>query len=110
MDRPGGVIVFFDGSCGLCHGLVRFLLARDRARWFRFAALDFRDPASNQFAYKLEGFDKDWKYFANRDFATYTNLPGGGYTFRVKAANNDGYWNEKGAALSTNDILCLVKA
>jgi signal transduction histidine kinase/ligand-binding sensor domain-containing protein/CheY-like chemotaxis protein/HPt (histidine-containing phosphotransfer) domain-containing protein len=67
---------------------------------FRFAALDFRDPASNEFAYKLEGFDKDWRRFANRDFATYTNLPGGHYTFRVKAANNDGLWNEKGAALS----------
>jgi len=37
---PGAVIVFFDGGCGLCHGLVRFLLARDRAGAFRFAALD----------------------------------------------------------------------
>jgi signal transduction histidine kinase/ligand-binding sensor domain-containing protein/HPt (histidine-containing phosphotransfer) domain-containing protein len=67
---------------------------------FRFAALDYRDPASNQFACKLEGFDKDWKYFSKRDFVTYTNLPGGRYTFRVKAANNDGLWNEKGASLS----------
>lgn len=66
---------------------------------FRFAALDFRDPAANAFAYKLEGFDKDWTYSATRNFATYTNLPGGRYTFRVMAANNDGLWNETGAAI-----------
>jgi signal transduction histidine kinase/ligand-binding sensor domain-containing protein/CheY-like chemotaxis protein len=67
---------------------------------FRFAALDFRDPAANQFAYKLEGFDKDWTYSASRNFATYTNLPGGTYVFRVKASNNDGLWNEDGAAFT----------
>ncbi|HET7839103.1 MAG TPA: two-component regulator propeller domain-containing protein, partial [Rectinemataceae bacterium] len=62
-----------------------------------FAALDYRDPLANQFAYKLEGFDRDWTY-STRNFATYTNLPGGSYTFRVKAANNDGLWNVEGAA------------
>lgn len=66
---------------------------------FRFAALDFRDPGANQFAYMLEGFDKQWTYSSTRNFATYTNLPGGSYVFRVKAANNDGLWNETGAAL-----------
>ncbi|PKL23072.1 MAG: hypothetical protein CVV47_16310 [Spirochaetae bacterium HGW-Spirochaetae-3] len=66
---------------------------------FRFAALDFRDPASNEFAYMLEGFDKEWTFSSSRNFATYTNLPGGAYTFRVKAANNDGNWNERGAAI-----------
>ena len=66
---------------------------------FRFAALDYRDPTANQFAYRLEGFDRDWTYSSTRNFATYTNLPGGRYVFRVKAANNDGQWNEEGAAL-----------
>jgi len=66
---------------------------------FHFAALDFRDPAANQFAYKLEGFDKSWNYSSIRNFATYTNLRGGHYVFRVKAANNDGLWNEIGASL-----------
>lgn len=32
-------IVFYDGECGLCHGLVRFILPRDRAGRFRFAPL-----------------------------------------------------------------------
>jgi signal transduction histidine kinase/ligand-binding sensor domain-containing protein/CheY-like chemotaxis protein/HPt (histidine-containing phosphotransfer) domain-containing protein len=64
-----------------------------------FAALDFRDPDANQFAYKLEGIDKGWRYCTGLGRATYTNLPGGSYTFRVKAANNDGLWNEKGTSL-----------
>ena len=66
---------------------------------FRFAAIDFRDPQANQFAYKLEGFDKDWTYVGNRNYAAYTNLGGGTYTFRVRASNNDGLWNEGGAAI-----------
>ncbi len=76
----------------------------DLERWensveFKFAALDFRDPGANEFAYRLEGFDKDWTYSSSRNFATYTNLPGGSYVFHVRAANNDGLWNQAGAAL-----------
>ena len=66
---------------------------------FEFAAFDFQAPQKNQYAYKLEGFDKDWIQAGNRRFATYTNVPGGQYVFRVKAANSDGVWNEKGAAI-----------
>ncbi len=64
---------------------------------FEFAALDFHDPRRNQYAYKLEGFDKDWVQAGARNYASYTNLPGGDYTFRVRAANSDGVWNEDGA-------------
>ena len=66
---------------------------------FEFAAFDFQAPQKNQYAYKLEGFDKDWIQAGNRRFATYTNLSGGQYVFRVKASNSDGVWNEKGAAI-----------
>jgi PAS domain S-box-containing protein len=66
---------------------------------FEFAAFDFQAPQKNQYAYKLEGFDKDWIQAGNRRFATYTNLPGGQYIFRVKASNGDGVWNETGAAI-----------
>jgi len=76
------------------------LAAYENSVEFRFAALDFRDPSANQFAYKLDGFDKDWTYSRTRSFATYTNLPGGRYVFRVRAANNDGLWNEKGAEVA----------
>ena len=66
---------------------------------FEFAAFDFQAPYKNQYAYKLEGFDKDWIQAGNRRFATYTNLPGGEYVFRVKASNSDNVWNDNGAAL-----------
>jgi ligand-binding sensor domain-containing protein/signal transduction histidine kinase len=67
---------------------------------FQFAALNYDSPQKNQYAYKLEGFDQDWQHTdAGRRFATYTNLDPGHYTFRVKASNNDGVWNEQGVAL-----------
>lgn len=66
---------------------------------FEFAALNYAISAHNQYAYKMQGFDADWNWVGNRRFATYTNLNPGKYTFRVKAANNDGVWNEQGAEL-----------
>ena len=64
-----------------------------------FAALNYRIPELNQYAYKLEGLESEWNYAGNKRSATYTNLDAGDYTFRVKASNNDGVWNEKGASL-----------
>jgi methyl-accepting chemotaxis protein len=64
-----------------------------------FAALDFTAPDKNQYAYKLEGLDKDWNEVGNKRSASYTNLPAGSYTFRVKGTNNDGVWNQQGASL-----------
>lgn len=66
---------------------------------FEFAALNFIISEKNQYAYKLEGFDETWNYIGNRHFVTYTHLDPGEYTFRVKAANNDGVWNEEGTSL-----------
>jgi len=67
---------------------------------FQFAALDYNQPLKNQYAYKLEGYQKDWiETDAKNRTATYTNLDPGTYTFRVKGSNNDGVWNEKGASL-----------
>jgi len=67
---------------------------------FQFAALNYTAPQKNRYAYKLENFDEDWQYTdATRRFATYTHLDHGDYTFRVKASNNDGVWNEQGVAL-----------
>ncbi len=66
---------------------------------FDFVALSYNTPEKNKYAYKLEGFDKDWNYVSNQHKATYTNLPAGSYTFRVKACNNDGVWNEEGASV-----------
>ncbi|MCX6579264.1 MAG: ATP-binding protein [Candidatus Aminicenantes bacterium] len=64
-----------------------------------FAALHYASPRANRYAYRLEGLENNWNYVEDRRFATYTRLTPGHYTFRVKAANNDGRWNETGAAL-----------
>ena len=66
---------------------------------FDFAALDFREPGQNRYAYRLEGFDSGWIQAGTRHSATYTNLHGGNYVFRVRASNNDGLWNEEGLRL-----------
>ncbi|MBN2814906.1 MAG: response regulator [Bacteroidales bacterium] len=60
-----------------------------------YAALHYQRPEHNQYAYKLESFDKDWNYVGNQQFATYTNLPPGNYRFMVKAANPSGVWNDQ---------------
>lgn len=68
---------------------------------FEFAALDFAAPERNKYTYKLEGFDPDWTYVSADDRkATYTNLPSGNYSFRVKGSNKDGVWNEVGKSLN----------
>ncbi|MCK5147599.1 PAS domain S-box protein, partial [bacterium] len=67
---------------------------------FEFTALNYRQSEKNQFSYKLEGLNKEWietNYKHRR--ATYTNLAPGEYIFRIKASNDDGYWNEKGTSI-----------
>lgn len=59
-----------------------------------FATLDMRAPDKIQYAYKLEGFDKDWNYVRNKHFATYTALPPGDYKFLVKSTDSEGIWLE----------------
>jgi signal transduction histidine kinase/ligand-binding sensor domain-containing protein/FixJ family two-component response regulator len=72
----------------------------DKIFSFEFAALNYVSPDKNQYAYKMEGFDEDWTVIdsSSRE-AKYTNLDAGTYTFRVKASNNDGVWNEEGASI-----------
>ena len=73
---------------------------RDNVLTFDFAALEFTDPVNNLYAYTMAGFDKDWVSAGTRREATYTNLESGTYTFRVKASNNDGIWNESGTSIT----------
>lgn len=66
---------------------------------FQFAALNFRSPHKNQYAYMLEGYDKDWNYIGTKHEATYTSLPAGNYIFKIKGSNNDCIWNDAGTSL-----------
>jgi diguanylate cyclase (GGDEF)-like protein len=72
---------------------------RDDVVTFEFAALDFAAPARNRYVYKLEGFDADWIDLESVHRVTYTDLDPGRYALRVRAANNDGVWNEEGLTL-----------
>ncbi|MBU2945469.1 hybrid sensor histidine kinase/response regulator transcription factor [Zobellia uliginosa] len=59
-----------------------------------FSALHFSSPNKNQSQYRLKGFQDDWiEAPVNRNLVTYTNLEPGTYSFEVKAANSDGFWN-----------------
>lgn len=66
---------------------------------FGFAALNFRDPDKNQYAYKLEGFDDAWREIGNQRTAAYTNIAPGTYRLSVRASNNDGVWNDTGKSI-----------
>jgi PAS domain S-box-containing protein len=67
---------------------------------FRYTALSFLAPAKIRFKYKLDGHDTDWVDAGTHRAAFYNKIPPGAYTFRVLAANNEGVWNETGAAIA----------
>jgi ligand-binding sensor domain-containing protein len=59
---------------------------------FEITALNYMNPAQTWFAYKLDGFEKDW-HFTQDPKAVYTNVPGGHYTFLYKASNTNADWD-----------------
>ncbi len=78
------------------------LTYQDHTLSFEFAALNYRNPEKNQYAYMLEGFNDDWVYIGHKQDVTFTNLDPGRYRLRVKGSNNDGVWNEEGVTLEIN--------
>jgi signal transduction histidine kinase len=66
---------------------------------FEFASLNFTSAEKKRYAYKMEGFDKDWNYIGTSHTATYTNLDGGSYVFKVKGLNNQGEWSSRMATI-----------
>jgi ligand-binding sensor domain-containing protein/signal transduction histidine kinase len=67
---------------------------------FEFASLNYILPEKNQYAYRLEGLEKEWIYCGTRRDRQYTDLDPGEYKFHVKASNNDGIWNEEGTYIT----------
>lgn len=65
-----------------------------------FASLDYVNPRNNRYKYQLTGFDDNWIDAGDRRYASYSNLNGGTYTFRVIGSNNDGLWNPSGASVT----------
>ncbi|MFQ5651337.1 MAG: two-component regulator propeller domain-containing protein [bacterium] len=66
---------------------------------FEFAALHYAAPERNRYAYKMQGFDRQWIQSGDRRFATYTNLDPGEYVFRVRGSNSDAVWNQQGTSI-----------
>ena len=64
---------------------------------FEFAALSYLRSQKNRYSYMLEGVDRDWIFSDTRRYVNYSKLEPGNYTFKVKACNHDGVWNETGA-------------
>ena len=64
-----------------------------------FAGLDYEEPNNINYAYKLEGFDKDWIYNNKLRAANYTNLSSGKYVFKVKSTNSNGIWSDNERSL-----------
>ena len=64
---------------------------------FHYTGISLSAAKRVNFKYKLEGFDNEWVQAGDRRVAYYTNLPPGHYRFRVRAAGDDGKWNEAAA-------------
>lgn len=61
--------------------------------------MNYINTQKNQYAYRLEGVDRDWNYSGTQRFAGYTDIKPGHYVFKVKASNNDGVWNNTPATI-----------
>ena len=66
---------------------------------FNFIALHFANSNKNQYAYKLENYQDGWRNVGTQRSAIFPNLPPGNYTFRLKASNSSGVWDEEGASI-----------
>ena len=78
---------------------------RDYAFKVDFSALSFSNPGKNQYSYKLEGYDNDWRSVsAEQRFAEYSNLKPDLYNFLLKASNSDGYWTNEQLKLKVEII------
>ena len=65
-----------------------------------YTAPDFISPKQNQYAYQMEGVEKEWNYVRGRRVAYYSNLSPGTYNFKVKVSNSENLWNPQEASLS----------
>jgi signal transduction histidine kinase/ligand-binding sensor domain-containing protein/DNA-binding response OmpR family regulator len=85
------------------HSIQHITLKHDQAFFsIEFSALNYINTEKNVYAIKMDGLkgDDSWHLINNKHEATYTNLEPGNYLLQVKAANNDGIWNETPVTLS----------
>lgn len=61
----------------------------------KYSALEYIDNANCEYAYRLEGFDQDWRQAGTEHIATYTNVPPGNYRFMIHCTNGDKLWSSR---------------
>jgi len=76
-----------------------FLHADTKTILIEFAALEYSSPKQNRYKYCMEGLENKWIDAENMNYASYSNIPPGEYTFKVIGSNCDGVWNEKGSEI-----------
>lgn len=66
---------------------------------FRFAAVDFVNSSTIQYAYRLRGLEEQWNEVGNTRSASYMNLPAGEYTLEIRSTNSNGVWMDNTRSL-----------
>lgn len=67
---------------------------------FTYSGICLTNPVKVKYSHILEGFQKNWSPPSTERFQTYSNLPPGTYTFKVKSSNNEEVWNKKPASFT----------
>ncbi|MDR2148701.1 MAG: response regulator [Tannerella sp.] len=57
-----------------------------------FSSLDYSNPNSIHYAYRLQDSESDWVYTGKNRTASFIDLPAGNHVFQVKSTNSDGIW------------------
>ncbi|MGL4292838.1 MAG: hybrid sensor histidine kinase/response regulator transcription factor [Bacteroidales bacterium] len=96
--KPGDETGILEKSIHLTDAIT--LKAAQSAFTLHFVVSNYISGQHNQFAYRLKGYDDNWYYSGEVHQVSYSNLPAGKYVFQVKAANNDGRWNESPTSLT----------
>jgi ligand-binding sensor domain-containing protein/signal transduction histidine kinase len=60
---------------------------------FSFNAIEISRNFLITYQYMLEGYDKDWTPLASKTTASFSHLPEGTYTFKLKSRNYEGVWS-----------------
>jgi PAS domain S-box-containing protein len=85
----------FDGQKSLVFVLKENIPSNQNTIAFNYGAPFYQRNESIQYTSKLQGFDKNWSPLSDTKFRMYTNLPGGKYTFQVKAINIYGIYSSE---------------
>ena len=76
-----------------------YLHSDSKSILIEFAALEYSFPKQNKYKYLMEGLESKWTDSDNRNYASYSNIPPGEYTFKVIGSNCDDVWNQTGTSL-----------